>query len=188
MNIIARTLIAIAKRTPYFDLHHADGSLYMGRYWLMPLFLLRMVAEPGYKPHLKALAWLPASMRLHHIATRDIDRDKHDHPADFISIVLCGGYCEARPRSVEPCFTSWLEPDGKGGYTEVFGEYQTVTERRPGSIAFRRATDRHRIVDVKPNTWTLVIWFKKRQWWGFYTVRGKVHWQAYESAHNIKPE
>lgn len=188
--MIARFLIWLALRTPYFHLHHADGSLYMGRYWLMPRFLLRECSEADRDNHrvsyLKPRAWLPLSLRLHRIATNDVDRDMHDHPAGFVSIVLSGGYIELRPTSVEPCFAD-VKNTGDPRVIQSHEETGIATERRPGSIAYRRATDRHRIIAVKPDTWTLVIWFRKVQWWGFYTVNGKIHWREYESAHNIRP-
>jgi hypothetical protein len=131
---------------------HADGSLYMGRW--------------------KVLETPRVSVRLHHIATPDYDRHLHDHPWDFWSVVLSGGYAECRPLMVEPCF--WLDADSEAAIAEF---------RAPGSFASRRATDRHRIDYVRPGTYTLFVYFRKRQWWGFYTPAGKVHWQDYESIH-----
>ena len=150
---LSERLIERAQRTPYFHLYHADGSLYMARYWL----------RPG-----RGGTW---AARVHHIATPDEDRHLHDHPWDFVSIVLRGGYKEIRPLGVEPGF------DGDE-------ERTYLVDRRPGSVAVRRSTDRHRIVSVLPDTWTLFITGPKRQWWGFYTEFGKVHWRDYESVHN----
>lgn len=178
-------LIERALRTPYFHLQHADGSDYMRRFWLMPLWMLRPLdGVPACDDRLKVVRvsglelrddvrHLPA-MRLHNIRTPDYDRHLHDHPWSFVSIVLMGGYTEIRPVGVEPAF------DGDRERT-----YRI--ERRPGDVARRLATDRHRIVEVLPDTWTLFITGPKRQWWGFYTEIGKVHWRAYESVHNAEP-
>lgn len=155
MNWLAATIIERAKRTPYAHLWHADGTPYMERFWLLP-----------YSDDRRRYA-----ARVHHIASADYDRELHDHPWDFWSVVLSGGYTEARP--VNP-----LKLDFMQGY-----ENCRYTERRAGSIAFRRATDRHRIVHVEPNTWTLFITGPQRQWWGFYTPTGKVHWSAFTSVH-----
>lgn len=157
MSLVDR-IIERAQRTPYWHLHHSDGSLYMGRYWLRPYSADR----PGI------------AARVHHIATPDADRHMHDHPWDFVSLVLRGGYTELRPVAVEPCF-------------EGEEERSFEVTRRAGSLAFRRATDRHRIVAVLPDTWTLFVTGPKRHWWGFHTPRGKVHWQDYVSAHNTAP-
>jgi hypothetical protein len=34
---------------------------------------------------------------------------------------------------------------------------------------------------VYPDTWTLMIYGPIRQWWGFFTPRGKVYWRDYPS-------
>jgi len=173
-----RLLAAFATRlmsvaTPYFDIYNAaDDTLYMGRDWLMPRWALER--DPG-EDTLKPKRWLPFALRLHRIERADLDRAFHDHPSSFISLVLTGGYAERRPTSALP---NWRK-DG----TE---DYYTVN-RLPGSIALRRYTDRHRIVSVLPETVTLVVWFRKRQSWGFFTLLGKVHWQDYESVHNNAP-
>lgn len=169
---LVQWLIDRASRTPYFDIHNeADGTLYMGRDWLMPLWLLREDEAEGC---LKPKPWLPFAIRLHHIARPDLDRDYHDHPSTFISLVLRGGYVERRPTSATPCWCA-AEED----------HYEVV--RKPGSIALRRYTDRHRISSVEPGTVTLVVWFRKRQSWGFFTRNGKVHWKDYASVHNAAP-
>lgn len=135
---------------------HRDGSLYMGRW---ALFETR---------------WLSA--RVHHIASDDFDRALHDHPWDFVSLVLSGGYAESRPVVQEPCFN---------GDTELL----TTAPRFAGSLAFRRSTDRHRVRDVMPGTYTLFIYGPGRQWWGFYTRQGKIHWRDFASCHTaIKAE
>ena len=158
MRWLTDLLIRIARRTPYFHLRHADGSLYMERFWLV---------RPG--------RWLPFAVRLHQIRTADYDRHFHDHPWNFVSVVLRGYYIERRPDEIDPCF-------GRYGDSDV--ELQHSVHRNQYSIAYRRCTDRHLIVWVAPGTWTLVITSRKRHWWGFYTPAGKVHWRDYESVHN----
>lgn len=131
-------------------LHHADGSLYMGRWGLFET------------------RWLSA--RVHHIASADDDRALHDHPWNFVSLVLSGGYLELRPAEIEP---RWCQLDG------MVWELVNGFERRAGSVAFRRATDRHRVVQVDPGTYTLFIYGPTVQWWGFYTRSGKIHWEDF---------
>lgn len=191
--------LLIRMSTPYFDLIHADGSLYMGRRWLMPKFLMEYVPdvnrENGGEHFWRPLRWLPFTIRLHHIATPDFDTDLHDHPGSFVSYVVTGGYRERRPRGIEPDWERAFKPF----HTSLtlrpglvidppIVEYQREIGRErwrvPGSLIFRRATDRHRIVDVVRNTWTIFIMFRKVQWWGFYTMRGKVHWRDYCSVHD----
>lgn len=114
--------------------------------------------------------WL--SCRLHHLATADYDRHFHDHPWPFVSVLLHGWYVEHRPWSVVPCFR----------HDDGFEDPREVVRKR-GSVAFRRAQDRHRVAQVVPDTYSLFIYFGKAQSWGFYTPAGKVHWEDYESVH-----
>ena len=146
-------LIKRAKKTPYRKghLYHTDGSTYMERY---ALFETR---------------WLSA--RVHWIATADIDLHLHDHPWSFVSYLLRGGYTENRPKTIEPSFITNL-----GNIEEQTRTYRSVDYRR---WAWRHSTDRHRISHVYPNTWTLFIYGPIRQWWGFYTPAGKVHFLDY---------
>ena len=152
MSIKLRVIQWLAQRLPKHPDGHlwaADRGLYMGR-WV--IFNTRYL-----------------HLRLHHLATPDPDRDLHDHPNGFISLVLNGGYAEARPETVAPCF------DAATGRERV--EY---TWRVPGSIALRHAGDRHKIGAVAPNTYTLFLFFGRRaQWWGYYTPRGKVYCHDY---------
>lgn len=140
-------------------LFHGDGSLYMGRW---SVFESR---------------WL--SCRLHHIATADFDRHLHDHPWDFFSIVLCGGYAEVRPILTEPCFLGSPPESGE----DMRREAAYTVLRMAGAMAFRRATDRHQVKVVMPDTYTLFIYGPKRQWWGFFTPYGKVYYEDYPSCH-----
>lgn len=176
-------LIAHAKKTPYFHLYHGDGSLYMERHWLLCRGLQSFVRVDGLQPvgSMTTEQWFDRpdgakalwAARLHHIATPDHDRELHDHPWDFYSLVLRGGYIERRPKYPTENWFNWEH-----------NEIGIETWRLPGSLAFRRHTDRHRITHVLPDTWTLVITSPKRHEWGFYTEKnGKVHWKDYESVH-----
>jgi len=161
LTLLRDALLHVAQ--PYSHLHHADGSLYMERWFVIP-------RKNEDKCHL----------RLHHIVTADRDWHLHDHPFSFWSLVLTGGYTEARPISRTPRF---YRPDPMFELLpcEVEENYQTY--RSAGSIAYRHACDRHRITNVLPDTWTLVLAGPLRQWWGFYTPVGKIYWRDYESKH-----
>lgn len=150
-------LLAVAQ--PYSNLYHPDGSLYMER------FIVKQRHDEG-----------SGHIRLHHIVTKDWDDHLHDHPFSFWSFVLTGGYLELRPVIRNPCFIK--DDDGK-----ILEECR-VTQRYAGALDYRHACDRHKIVRVEPNTWTLVFAGPLRQWWGFYTPKGKVHHRHYESAHS----
>ncbi len=91
---------------------------------------------------------------LHWILTPDPHPDPHDHPVSFLSITLRGGYKEWTPRG--------------------------LVQKR---VRFRRATDVHRIVAVKPGTLTLVINGPGVRTWGFHTPTGWVDWRTYRKQH-----
>lgn len=92
---------------------------------------------------------------LHRFWAPDHDEDFHDHPWDFVSIVLAGGYVEER------------------------GWPLRVERRGRGSVAYRRAEDLHRIASVIVPTWTLVLCGRRRREWGFQTPHGWVQWEEY---------
>lgn len=125
-------LIAYGQRRPYT---HLDG--YMERY-----FLIAGNYHEGER-----------AMRLHHILRSDNDRHFHDHPWNFASLILRGGYWEIRPVFFDGMYIA-----------------DDVRWRGPGSIAFRRARDWHRLeLPYGQTCWTLFITLKKRQEWGFLT-------------------
>lgn len=149
-------VIEYAKQTPFSHLRHADGTPYMERYWIRP-----------YNPARRdAMA-----IRLHHIASADVDRVLHDHPWPFWSIILRGGYVEERP-------VDKGHPVFEGGEELT---YKTV--HRQGAVLRRLATDRHRITHVFPDTWTLFITGPQAHWWGFYTPTGKIYHRDFDSNH-----
>ncbi len=76
-NWLVNRIIARAQRTPYI---HLDG--YMNRWWLVPY------NRTGY------------AARVHEILSSDRERDLHDHPWPYISVVLRGGYFEHTLREV----------------------------------------------------------------------------------------
>jgi len=86
-------------------------------------------------------------VRLHQIL--DIDRSTvlHNHPFNYVSIVLWGGYSD---------------------YTKIKGKNCDMTVSKTKhkwlSVIKRKHTAWHRITDVKPNTITLFIAYGKYKW------------------------
>lgn len=90
-------------------------------------------------------------IRVHQIVRDDDDRALHDHPFDFVSVILRGGYIEQTA-------------DGK------------KTKYKPGQILFRSASALHRL-DLNRNergevipAWTLVFRGPVLRRWGFLHV------------------
>jgi hypothetical protein len=101
------------------------------------------------------------TVRLHHILRSDDDRHFHDHPFDFTSFLLTGGYIEQTP-------LPGLPP-----------QFFTIRRHWPQfSIVRRKAEDLHKLTLTKP-VWTFVISGPKRREWGFETEQGWVHWEEY---------
>lgn len=97
-------------------------------------------------------------LRLHRIYTADPGNDPHDHPFDFTSYILAGGY-----------------------YERAYGAEARWYENRvvsAGDKVDHKAADLHRIVAVLPNTWTLVTTGPKVRKWGFHGPDG---WRPYDA-------
>lgn len=105
------------------------------------------------------------TIHLHNILESDAGRDFHDHPWNFTSLILSGGYvehvpgcrCEALHKPVtRPC--------------HFYG---------PGSIVRHRAEDLHRLVLIEGPAWTLVLTSQYKRGWGFQTPKGWVPYRDY---------
>jgi len=95
------------------------------------------------------------SIYLHHILRSDEDRELHDHPWSFWSIIIWGGYWE---------------------YTHT-----GVKRYHPGSILWRQLPCPHRL-EVDQPAWTLVIKGPRKREWGFYTSEGWLPWHSFLKA------
>lgn len=156
--LLRECIIAYGFNRHYSLIKHEDGSPYMNRWWLMPRFMIG-TDERG-QPCVPD--WLPFRVRLHHIVTEDYDRDLHDHPADYRTLLIAGWYIEQ----------------------DVYGN-----ERRyeAGSSRSARAETFHRITQVSPGgAWTIFIMGKKRVEWGFmpnvFKVPHRQYWQFKKNA------
>ncbi|UTC29738.1 hypothetical protein BAJUN_01080 [Bajunvirus bajun] len=100
-----------------------------------PYFRLSLIGLFGY------------SIRVHEWLGDDDREALHDHPHDFATLVL------------------------KGGYTDVTDAGREVV--RAGSFRFRAAEHRHAVLEVLPGTVTLLFVWPPRRRWGFW-VDGKL--------------
>lgn len=101
---------------------------------------------------------------IHKFLRDDDDRALHDHPWWFVSLILKGGYTEIVP-----------SPDGWGNI---------ALARNFLSLAFRRATHRHRVILRHKNgqtvpCWTLIVTGRKYRTWGFWCPKGFVPWHEF---------
>jgi len=121
----------------------ADGDPYLDR--------LRLLQTPLF------------GIYLHHIHRPDHERDPHDHPWWFASLVLSGWYEEM----------VWADKRAEGKWIR--------RERPRGSL--RRITRRgaHRITGTSGSLWTPVLTGPKAGDWGFWRRGQFVPWREYLS-------
>jgi hypothetical protein len=88
------------------------------------------------------------TVRLHHFLRGDENHALHDHPWWNITVVL------------------------SGGYSELTNDVFTEGPRDTGDVVCRSASSAHRLVDVRPHTWTLFLhgWWQRD--WGFHFPEG----------------
>jgi hypothetical protein len=127
--------------------------------WLKTLLSGRphfVIGDPR-NPYLLRWYLLPrnpwVNLYLHKFLRDDDDRALHDHPWWFVSLLL------------------------RGAYREVLDSGSIV--RRAGSIGYRPATHRHRVVLLKVPTWTLILTGPKVRTWGFWCPKGFVPWHEF---------
>lgn len=82
------------------------------------------------------------AIRLHHWIASDDQRYFHDHPWDFLVVILKGGYTDKSP-----------------------GKYDTL---KIGSIRFRKAEHKHTVKVNPGGCWSLLITGPKIRNWGFW--------------------
>jgi hypothetical protein len=130
---------------------------------------------------------------LHVIHRNDDDRDPHDHPWPFTSLILSGGYWDEQ--------WAWTDEervkyqcnvrvhDGCGGGCNgdgsvTFPGYRTHIGNEwvgRGRVVRRPAEHLHRVQGIKPGkpAWTLVFTGPRRRDWGFVTDDGWTHWRTH---------
>jgi hypothetical protein len=86
------------------------------------------------------------SIRLHHWIGPDDDRHRHDHPWNFITFVLRGGYTDLSPSGDE--------------------------HLKAPTVQYRSAEHQHTVVPDEGGAWTIIITGPKIRNWGFW-VNGK---------------
>lgn len=131
-----------------FDIGRGNEPIYLRRYYL--------ISTPYF------------GIYLHNIRMPDRDEHLHDHPWNFTSIILRGGYTEELS----------FEPDA--GLPTVYDNWFNRFSRH--SVA---ATTAHAIRAILPNTWTLVLVGKRQREWGFWVDGVLIPWKRYLAGDRI---
>jgi hypothetical protein len=102
------------------------------------------------------------ALYLHFIYEPDLDRDPHDHPCNFWSLIVRGGYKER--------VYKWLHDHD---HTPTHNRWNRWT------LHYMPVAWAHQITDLVPGTITL-CWFGRRsRRWGFWTSAGFVPSEDY---------
>jgi hypothetical protein len=100
---------------------------------------------------------------LHRVLEPDYDFSPHDHPWNFGSLILRGGYTEH----------IWNNPSY---HDEKYFERRWLR----WSWHKMRMGQAHKIVGVMPGTISLIFVGKRHETWGFYTPEGWIDWKVYK--------
>jgi hypothetical protein len=130
--------------------------------WLLrKLFLVKeIVSQKGVlhfqRFRLLSLPWF--SIYVHRILASDEDAHFHDHPWDFVSLILWGAYSEVWVKSPH-----WSLP--------------RTRLAKPGTLIWHHHSDAHKLTLKSKVVWTLVLTGPHKYDWGYQTENGWVdHW------------
>jgi len=99
---------------------------------------------------------------LHCIKRSDADRELHDHPWRFVSLILWRGYVE------------------ETGCIYEHDECADLSRKWPGMVLVRDTSWRHRVlIPWRKPAWTLVITSGKKRTWGFWRDGAFVPWRQF---------
>ena len=164
--MIERLLDRLFERQEIHDGCEGDsrvGSVYLKRYFIV------MNDDParsagvfsGRKSlthHRQGNGW---QLYLHCIKRSDSDRELHDHPWNFVSIILWRGYVEETG-----C---------------IYGHEACARRGRkwPGMVLLRPTTWRHRVHIASKPAWSLVFTSGKKRTWGFWRDGDFIPWRQF---------
>jgi hypothetical protein len=134
-----------------------DSDAYLARYWLTP----PKKDEDGYSS--------AESIVLHQFIRGDDDGALHNHPYDFVTTILSGGYDEVTGELVNGGV--WLSEQGRPRSVVWVGPAEKdwkTTPRRAGDQVRKEARQVHMATNPLPDTWTLVQTGVRCNDWGFY--------------------
>jgi hypothetical protein len=122
-----------------------SGELYLRRYYITPR------------------KW-PYKVMLHYIRKPDNDRDPHDHPWSFLTLILWGGYLELVFKTED----------------QLRGKVPMISRLLRVGFVWRRAEHIHQIHSLLKPTWTLVFAGRGRRVWGFWNSFAEfIPWTSY---------
>lgn len=141
------------------------------RRWLF--WRWKTVSHNTYITRLDVLRTPWFEVKLHFMHGPDPERDPHDHPWPFLSLILRGQYVESRHLSWEGSYNNG-QLIGVAQHSSVHVHHWFNWMPDPEQA--------HRITWCAPGTVTLVLALGRRREWGFHTRNGWVRWRDYKDA------
>lgn len=124
------------------------------------IYMQRLLVEIGARRR---------SVRLHVIHRADADQCLHDHPWEFWSVILWGGYVEEVPA-----------PDSTDAEASAGYPRRATLTVKPGRFRRMPLGYKHRITGLlRSKSVTLAYAGPLSQHWGFYTADGKMPWEHF---------
>lgn len=119
------------------------------------------------------------SIRIHHWRCSDDQRAFHDHPWQFLSMVLKGGYTDRSPVRTLVCSVcgrsdlTWNHLCPEHGWVDVKEvDQERLDHLHAGSVRLRQAEHKHTVVVDPGGAWTLLVTGPEVRQWGFW-VKGR---------------
>lgn len=100
-------------------------------------------------------------LMIHYFPPETTDRDPHDHPSSFLTLILKGGYFN----------TEWVKVDLPE--QEYMEELEWIGR---GRLIFRRASHMHVTETGERSAWTLIFMGPKQRKWGFLRIEDGKWW------------
>ena len=126
---------------------------------------------------------------IHRFLRSDADHP-HDHPWNFFTYVISGGYDE--------WYYDVERPERSPDMKEYYSYWTTeINKRQPGSLAYRKATDIHKVVlnrsytldEIKEAPFTICFMGPRLRHWGFWNLEEKgAVWTDWRKYLNITPD
>ncbi|MEM7096166.1 MAG: hypothetical protein AAF567_24385 [Actinomycetota bacterium] len=117
------------------------------------------------------------SVMVHRLHRPDADRDLHNHPWSFASVVISGGYWESYASAGNLAERNRDPRRPQGDLAAHPSRFVRLTNRK------RAWVDYHRITQVLPGTRTLVLAGPRQNSWGFWRETGyteeHIGWREY---------
>lgn len=138
--------------------------------------LVKEIRSQSGELHFKRWAFIETKLfniYLHYIEMSDFDLYAHNHPWNFVSILLWGTYIE---KLLTPF---WSLNSGRWTFRDK------MVVRKAPSVCYRSMEQFHQITLIKP-TYTLVFTGPRQEEWGYATDSGYVESEEYRRLKNEK--